>query len=38
MTEIEIEIADGLRIRQLRSMIAEVRARGEPVKDESAAT
>ena len=37
-TEIEIEIADGLRIRQLRSMIAEVRARGEPVKDESAAT
>ena len=36
-TEIEIEIADGLRVRQLRSMIADVRVKGEPVKDESAA-
>jgi len=36
-TEIEIEIADGLRVRQSRSMIADVRAKGEPVKDESAA-
>jgi preprotein translocase subunit YajC len=35
-TEIEIEIADGLRVRQSRSMISDVRARGEPVKDESA--
>jgi preprotein translocase subunit YajC len=35
-TEIEIEIADGLRVRQSRAMIADVRARGEPVKDESA--
>jgi len=35
--EIEIEIADGLRVRQLRSMIADVRVKGEPVKDESAA-
>jgi preprotein translocase subunit YajC len=35
-TEIEIEIADGLRVRQSRSMLADVRARGEPVKDESA--
>ena len=35
-TEIEIEIADGLRVRQSRSMIADVRAKGEPVKDESA--
>ena len=34
-TEIEIEIADGLRVRQSRSMIADVRAKGEPVKDES---
>jgi preprotein translocase subunit YajC len=32
----EIEIADGLRVRQSRSMIADVRAKGEPVKDESA--
>ena len=31
--EIEIEIADDVRIRQVRSMIAEVRAKGEPVKD-----
>ena len=36
-TEIEIEIADGLRVRQSRSMISDVRAKGEPVKDESAA-
>ena len=35
-TEIEIEIGDGLRVRQARSMLAEVRAKGEPVKDESA--
>ena len=35
-TEIEIEIADGLRVRQSRSMIADVRAKGEPVKDEPA--
>jgi preprotein translocase subunit YajC len=31
--EIEIELADGVRARQIRSMVAEVRARGEPVKD-----
>ena len=36
-TEIEIEIADGLRVRQSRSMIADVRAKGEPVKDDGAA-
>ena len=35
-TEIEIEIADGLRVRQSRSMIADVRAKGEPVKNEAA--
>jgi preprotein translocase subunit YajC len=34
-TEIEIEIADGLRVRQSRAMISDVRAKGEPVKDES---
>ena len=32
--EIEIEISDGVRVRQVRSMISEVRAKGEPVKDE----
>jgi len=35
--QIEIEIADDVRIRQLRQMLADVRAKGEPVKDESAA-
>ena len=34
--ELSKEIADGLRVRQSRSMIADVRAKGEPVKDESA--
>jgi preprotein translocase subunit YajC len=33
--QIEVEIADGVRVRQMRSMVTEVRARGEPVKDES---
>ncbi|MFL9825925.1 preprotein translocase subunit YajC [Rhodoplanes sp. SY1] len=32
--EIEIELADGVRARQIRAMVAEVRAKGEPVKDE----
>ena len=35
---IEVEVADGVRVRQMRSMIADVRAKGEPVKEESAAT
>ena len=30
---IEVEVADGVRIRQMRSMIADVRAKGEPVKE-----
>jgi preprotein translocase subunit YajC len=33
--QIEVEIAEGVRVRQLRSMVAEVRAKGEPVKDEA---
>ncbi len=33
--QIEVEIADGVRIRQMRAMVSEVRAKGEPVKDES---
>jgi preprotein translocase subunit YajC len=32
--QVEVEIADGVRVRQMRSMVAEVRAKGEPVKDE----
>ncbi|MBX3513708.1 MAG: preprotein translocase subunit YajC [Xanthobacteraceae bacterium] len=31
--EVEIEIADGVKIRQVRSMVTEVRAKGEPVKE-----
>jgi preprotein translocase subunit YajC len=34
--QIEVEISDGVRVRQMRSMVAEVRAKGEPVKDDSA--
>lgn len=30
---VEVEIADGLKVRQIRQMITEVRAKGEPVKD-----
>jgi preprotein translocase subunit YajC len=32
---IEVEIADGVRVRQMRQMVSDVRAKGEPVKDES---
>jgi preprotein translocase subunit YajC len=35
--QIEIEIADEVRIRQLRGMLSDVRAKGEPVKEEAAA-
>jgi|SRR4030095_12934503 preprotein translocase subunit YajC len=34
--QIEMEVADGVRIRQMRQMISDVRAKGEPVKDEDA--
>ncbi len=34
--KIEIEIADGVRATQLRSMITDVRAKGEPVKEDAA--
>jgi preprotein translocase subunit YajC len=36
--KIEIEIADGVRAVQLRSMVSDVRAKGEPVKDEATAS
>jgi preprotein translocase subunit YajC len=32
-TEVEVEIADGVRVRVVRSTITDVRAKGEPVKD-----
>jgi preprotein translocase subunit YajC len=31
--EIELQLTDGVRVRQMRQMVSEVRARGEPVKD-----
>ena len=34
--QVEIEIAEGVRVRQLKSMVSEVRAKGEPVKEEAA--
>lgn len=34
---VEVEIADGVRIRQMRQMLTDVRAKGEPAKDEPAA-
>jgi len=35
--QIEIEIADGVRVRQMRSMVSEVRGKGEPVASNAAA-
>ena len=34
--ELEAEIADNVRVRVLRSMISDVRAKGEPVKADAA--
>jgi preprotein translocase subunit YajC len=36
--QIEVEISDGVRVRQVRSMVADVRAKGEPVKEEGASS
>ena len=33
--EIEVEIADGVRVRVVRAMISDVRAKGEPVKEKA---
>ena len=33
--QIEVEIADGVRIRQVRTMVSDVRAKGEPVKEDA---
>jgi preprotein translocase subunit YajC len=35
---IEVELADEVRVRQMRSMLADVRAKGEPVKEEGASS
>jgi preprotein translocase subunit YajC len=34
--QVEVEVAEGTRVRQMRSMLADVRAKGEPVKEEGA--
>ena len=31
---IEVEISDGVRVRHLRAMVSDVRAKGEPVKED----
>jgi preprotein translocase subunit YajC len=36
--QIEIELADGVKVRQVRQMVSDVRAKGEPVKGEPAKT
>lgn len=35
--EVELQIADNVRVRQLRSQIATLRTKGEPAKDEATA-
>jgi preprotein translocase subunit YajC len=34
--QIEIEVASDVRIRQMRGMLTDVRAKGEPVKEDAA--
>ncbi|MFK8251472.1 preprotein translocase subunit YajC [Ancylobacter terrae] len=34
--EIELQVGEGVKVRQLRSMIADVRAKGEPAKEDGA--
>ena len=33
--QIEVEIADNVRVRQVRAMVSDVRAKGEPVKEDA---
>ena len=33
--QVEIEIADGVKIRQMRQMVSGVRTKGEPAKDDA---
>lgn len=35
--QIEFEISDGVRVRQMRQMISGVRTKGEPAKDKGEA-
>src|ERR1700709_560781 len=34
--QVEVEIADGVKIRQMRNMVSGVRTKGEPAKDDAA--
>ncbi len=34
--ELQVEIAEGVRVRVMRQMVSEVRTKGEPVKEASA--
>ena len=36
--EVEVEIAEGVKVRALRAYVAEVRVKGEPVKTDAAAS
>ena len=36
--QVEVELADEVRVRQMRSMLSDVRAKGEPVKEEGASS
>src|SRR6476661_8643612 len=36
--QVEVELAEDVRVRQMRGMLAEVRAKGEPVKEEGASS
>jgi preprotein translocase subunit YajC len=33
--QLEVEIAEGIRVRQVRAMVSDVRAKGEPVKEDA---
>src|SRR3954452_24990433 len=33
--QMEVETADNIRVRQVRSMVSDVRAKGEPVKEDA---
>jgi preprotein translocase subunit YajC len=35
---LEIEIAEGVRVRHVRALVTGVRAKGEPVRDDSSAS
>ncbi len=36
--QVEVEVAEDVRVRQMRTMLADVRAKGEPVKEEGASS